>query len=239
MRRLLYALCLLCAATLPGIASAQSHPVDSEQTARINHLAQRLAGRDTLPDETSESPLPSKTARPLGLPTAASGPAAARGSGAFEVGSGWILSTLGALGTVIGLVLALRWIYGRMGGQVASPSSPIIEVLSRTSIAPRQHVLLLRVGSRVLVVADGAGTLRTLAQIDDADEVADLLGAVTVAKPNSLTGGFNQLLGRLGRDYDAVEQGHDDQEVHVDSAREAVTGVLSRIKQLRERGDTA
>jgi flagellar protein FliO/FliZ len=156
------------------------------------------------------------------------------GGGAGGTGAGWILQTITALGVVIGLILLLRWAYAKLTGQVAATSSsPVMEVLSRTTLAPRNQVLLVRLGQRILVVGDSPAGLRTLANVDDAEEVASLLAAVSAAKPNSITGGFSQLLSRFNGDYESQvvdTEGGDDGEHHVDRARSSIGGLLSRIR---------
>ncbi len=256
MRRPLDTLCLLAAACIAaGVACAEpstptpprSASLPEDAATRISHITQRLAQRDAAPRPAEpQAPAEPKAAapeqaRPLGAPSSTSqrllGPRSDADPGA---GSGWFMSTLVSLGVVIGLILALRWFYARLGGRViASPSSPVVEVLSRTSVAPRNHVLLLRVGGRVLVVSDAGSGMRTLSEIEEPDEVADLLAAVAAAKTSSITGGFNQLLSRFGRDYESGQEGADDHEARVDATRDAVTGVLSRIKLLTERGGAA
>jgi len=60
----------------------------------------------------------------------------------------------------------------------SAPQGGIVEVLSRTTVAPRSHVVLMRVGTRILVVSDSPAGMRTLASVEDAEEVAELLGAI-------------------------------------------------------------
>jgi len=149
-------------------------------------------------------------------------------------GGSWILQTITALGVVIGLILLLRTIWSRLTGQtVAAMHSPVVEVLSRTSIAPRNHVLLVRIGQRILVVGDSPAGLRTLANVDDPEEVASLLTAVSAARPNSISQNFAQLLQRFNGDYESqtIEtEGGDSQEHRVDLARSTVSGLLARIR---------
>ena len=146
------------------------------------------------------------------------------------------MSTAGALGLVIGLVLGARWVVVKFTGRPLTASSTAVELLSRTAVAPKSHVLLVRVGRRVLVVGDAGGALRPLGEIDDADEVADLLGAVTASRPGSVTQSFGGLLDRFNRDQDASElrrtEGTDDSEQHTGAARDALSGLKSRLKNL-------
>ncbi|MEM9414075.1 MAG: flagellar biosynthetic protein FliO [Planctomycetota bacterium] len=151
------------------------------------------------------------------------------------MGSGWLMNTLGALGLVIALIFVVRWVAKRwgVGGGVRVTSSPIVEVLSRTTVAPRNHVVLLRVGSRILVVNDGASGMRTLATVDDPDEVAGLLQSVQAAADSSMSNSFGKVMSKLSSQWssadDAEELGGDDSEVVVDRARGALAGLRDRL----------
>ena len=167
-------------------------------------------------------------------------------------GGSWIFDTVTALGVVIGLILLLRWGYLKLSGQPSATrtASSVVEVLSRTTVAPRNHVLLLRVGHRILIVGDSGSGMRTLANIDDEQEVADLLASITAAQSNSVTKNFSQLLGRFGAAHDQVDpndpnaaahwaahddDGGDDAEHVFDRARHNVSGLTSRIRTLTDK----
>ncbi len=153
-------------------------------------------------------------------------------------GKSWLMQTLIALGIVVGLALGVRFIYARMGGKVAAHSSPVVEVLSRTTVAPHSHVMLLRVGSRVLVVSDSSAGMRTLANVDDAEEVADILGAVSATKNNSITRGFSQLLHRFGEEHedDEVAALTGEQPASVHKVRDSMSSLLSRVRSMGREG---
>lgn len=152
--------------------------------------------------------------------------------------SSWVLKTLTALGLIIGLILLLRWVWARMGGRVVASQSAAVEVLARTAVAPKNHVLLLRVGQRLLVVGDSSAGLRTLSQIDDPEEVADLLTAVTSQKDQSISKNFTQLLSRFNGDYDKprlADEGGDNSEVLFDRTRDGISGLAARIRNVAQR----
>lgn len=156
-------------------------------------------------------------------------------TGSNSLGDGWLLSTLAALGVVIALVFAIRWLL-RRGGVVstAMPQGGAVEVLSRTTVAPRSHVVLMRVGMRILVVSDSPAGMRTLASVHDADEVAELLGAIESAKPTSMGQSFGSVMKKLSGQW----SGEDDTSVDViDSsagepapAIDQAQGALSRVR---------
>jgi len=157
-------------------------------------------------------------------------------------GLGWAWTTCGALALVIGLIFLCRNLLARVTGQPSGAAwRGAVESLGRVPVGPRQHVLLLKVGSRVLVVANTGGEMRTLATVDDPEEVADLLTKITASKPQSASAGFSQLLARFNSQYDPVddpETGRDVSEYGVDRARDQLTSLLSRVRRagIREGG---
>jgi flagellar biogenesis protein FliO len=149
--------------------------------------------------------------------------------------SAWLLNTLAALGAVIGLMLVLRAVVMRAVGKNAGTSrSPAVEVLSRSVVAPRSNVLLLRVGRRILVVGETPSGLRTLSDVSDPEEVASLLTLIEAAKPNSVTQTFAQALGQLNSEYTPeqrlIDEGGDENEHRIDRARDGVSGLLSKLR---------
>ena len=63
---------------------------------------------------------------------------------------------------------------------------------------------MLRVGRRLLVVADGGGQMNTLSEITDADEVAALLGQLAGRSGRAK---FGSVFGKMRRSYEADEDG--------------------------------
>ena len=53
-----------------------------------------------------------------------------------------------------------------------------VQLLSRTVLSPKQHVMLLRVGRRLVVIGDSGGQMSALSEITDPDEVAALVGQI-------------------------------------------------------------
>ena len=155
----------------------------------------------------------------------------------------WIPSTLGALGGVIGLIFLLRAMLRRLLGQTGSGGDRSwLEVLGRLNVAPRSQILLIRLGPRLLVVGQSAGTLSCLANIDDPEEVAGLLAAISSSRPHSATEAFDGLVGRFNREYPdherLVEEGDDAGEFKVDRARNGISHLLARVRHMGRTGGT-
>jgi flagellar biogenesis protein FliO len=150
---------------------------------------------------------------------------------------GYVRSTLTALGIVIGLVLLLRWGLSRFGGMRIAKPSPVVEVLSRTTVAPRNHVLLLRVGQRVLVVGDSSAGLRTLADVDDPDEVAVLLQSVTAERGDGVTRTFQNILDHEDQQHADLQAGIDSDDPLIGQTRSSLSVLAGRFRLAGRGGD--
>ncbi|GEM_PF-3517967 len=162
--------------------------------------------------------------------------------GEFNDSGSWILNTITALGVVIGLIIAMRLILNKISGRaVLGGRTGVVEVLSRTSISPRNQVMLLRLGQRIIVVSEGPNGVRTLANLDDPNEVAGLLTHINSSKPGSITQSFNQQLSRADTQMDdpagfTAEHGADEDEHLVDKTRNELSNLLSRIRSMSKGG---
>lgn len=221
--------------------SAATAPIDTDQ-ASAPAVAPKVADEDAQASAEEEKPLPPKELLLLGT---SDGGLFGRDSGAQrdtkQMGDGWLFSTLAALGVVLALVFGLRWLLRRGGIVTASvPQGSVVEVLSRTTIAPRSHVILMRVGQRILVVNDSSNGMRTLSTIDDPEELADLLGAVDAARPSSMTKSFSGVMGKLSNHWSATEAEldsdpaveHLEDGVTMDRTRGALSSVRGRLAAL-------
>lgn len=147
-----------------------------------------------------------------------------------------------ALVLVIGLILMIRLAIGRFNGRMgpaARRSNPAIEVLSRIAIAPRNHLLLVRIGQRLLVLGDSPNGLSSLANLDNPEEVAAILLQVASAKSHSATAQFQQMLSKMSGQYqadrpdnDPTDTGGDDREADIDHARSELASLSTKLQQM-------
>lgn len=178
------------------------------------------------PSQGQALPPPSGRSSPLGP-----GPSSPR-DGQNTTDGNWWMSTGLALAGVLALIFTLRSAFARWTGRTPTLSRSVaVEVLARVPVAPRNHVLLLRLGHRILVVGDSPAGLRTLANVKDAEEVATILSAISAGKPGSVSESFRQLVNRFDDEHDsAATQGGDEEEFHIDNARDRVSGLLARVR---------
>ncbi len=147
-----------------------------------------------------------------------------------------------ALAIVIGIIFALRWVAQRFAlvPNVGKPGRGV-RLLSRTILSPKQQVLLLHVGKRVVVVGDaGAAGMRALCEITDPDEVAALIGDAKSAEvatqgPKS----FGNLFRRASEPFagDEVEPPALAPPGHGEPMSSDVVGLLDKVRGLRQEFD--
>ena len=125
---------------------------------------------------TQERALPSSESLPLGPPPAGHDEDAAGPSG-FSLELGEFLRVGAALAGVVALLFVLRMLLRRMGGLPDSRRpSGVVQIHGRYPVARGQQVVLLQVGRRLLVTHQSGGGMRTLSEITEPDEVAQVLG---------------------------------------------------------------
>ena len=109
-----------------------------------------------------------------------------------------VATSAAALIFVVGIFLLIAWFMKRsaMGGVRALPSEAF-EVLGRSSFNTQQTVQLVRVGNRLLLVASSTEGVRTLTEIDDADEVERLSMLCLAGSETSATQEFQDAFEEL------------------------------------------
>lgn len=107
-----------------------------------------------------------------------------------------------SLGLVVAVILALRWGGVRVfGGAGAVKTSQVMQVVSRSIISPKQQLILVQVGRRLVMVGNSGAQLTPLAEITDADEVAELLGQARRDKNDTIGKTFGSWMRKAGMNF--------------------------------------
>jgi flagellar biosynthetic protein FliO len=210
------------AAAGAGVSSAQS--------------TQPTAAAATAPTAAGESLIRRSAATTT---TASAGAANSIGGSAARVA--------GSLAVVLTLIVLMYWaakrllpqsaLAGRSGG-----GGGAIHVLARTHLSPKQKILIVQVGRRVLVVGDGGGgQLNTLCEIDDADEAAALIGQIQGERGESGGRSFASMFGSAKENLRATNKSsppdvcaEDDE---VESARQQLDGLMQQVRGITRQID--
>jgi flagellar biogenesis protein FliO len=120
--------------------------------------------------------------------------------GAFDV-TRVMLATVG----VIALIFLMRAVVRKIFPSTAAHrGTNAVKVLSRTTISPRQHLLVVQFGKRLLLVGDTGTSLNSLCEIADADEAANVV-AQAREESISVARRFDSLFGRARKEFDPAQ----------------------------------
>jgi len=164
--------------------------------------------------------------------------------------AGWARLVL-SLAIVLGLIFALRPVVRRiMGAAAPNRTSRAIQVVSMHPIAPRQQLMLVRVGKRLVLVGNSGTAMNALCELTDPDEIASLLGQLSAEKPGTGSRSFGKMLGRAGRREERADPGvsatddetqvGDDAEVlragrePMGATRDELSGLMEKVRRLSE-----
>lgn len=163
--------------------------------------------------------------------------AAHRRSSPFDSkGTPWYRSGLVSTVIVLGVVwlayrAARRWI---PGSKVSD--SGFMQVIARTTLTPKQHVALVRLGRRFVMVGVSPDRIDRLCVIDDAPEVSELLVRLNGAS-GSQSPGFDDELMREVSGYESdSDAGSDELAPSEDSnveRRAPLRDLLTRLRSLQ------
>jgi flagellar biosynthetic protein FliO len=228
-----------CGAFARGESAALPPPVSAAVTANVP------------PDgATSEAPRLSTPSSALGEQPIRATPSQDVGSAAATTAAGSqgmdYPRVLAALGIVIALILVLRW-FGKYFFPTAPSrgSSRAVEVISRSPLSPKQQIVLIRVGRRLVVVGDSGSQMNPLCEISDPDEIAALVGQLRDEKTSPTTRAFGAMFGKSRQQFDrsaedlpAEEQPapltEADEDQPITSARDELNGLRDRVRMLAQ-----
>jgi flagellar biogenesis protein FliO len=150
---------------------------------------------------------------------------------------------LGALAAVLGLIFLLRWcsrfLFTTAVGRRASRA---VEVLARAPVSPKQQIMLIRVGRRVIVVGDSGAQMNSLCEVSDPDEVAALVGQLQDERLAPAARAFGAMFGRSRRPFESSDESatdatlidEPDETQTVASARDEISGLRDRVRLLAQ-----
>jgi flagellar biogenesis protein FliO len=107
-----------------------------------------------------------------------------------------------ALGGVVALIFILRVFIRRIvPGAVAHRASSTVKILGRCPVSPKQNILVVQFGKRLVLVGDSGASLNPLCEVSDSDEVASII-AQNTEETISVARRFESLFGRARKDFD-------------------------------------
>lgn len=216
--------------------------MDGRATTRHRVFAAIIAAICCAASAAAQSPVGPTTAesRPLGAPSSVeSMPIGGGSEGNTGTLGGWLragASLALVVGLIGGLAVATRRVSTRAGlagalGAGGRAPSGVLEVLGRYPVARGQTLVLLKLDRRVLLLSQQAGAgFRTLTEITEPEEVAELLVRTSREEERSAAEKFRGLLQRFDHE-------HGSRDVSPSNRSTASGGASSRRVELGPDGD--
>lgn len=175
----------------PAVTSANYYQAPPQQGGTVQTASHV---EPTLHTELASQAEPARKRLPSPTSTDKKAKAAASSS------SGWksLVSAVSGLLFVIAIFVGFAYLT-RRAWQPASGTLPkqVFEVLGRSSYAPRQQVVLMKFGNKVLLVNHELGNVQTLSEIEAEEEVERIVAACEQNSPSSLSANFGNVLSQV------------------------------------------
>lgn len=143
-------------------------------------------------DATKDTPIPSRRATAATQATSAGGRTTGGASDPLD------FSRMGiALVIVLGAMYVTHLVWKRLGMPgSANRNAGALHIVSRLNLSPKQQLILVRVGRRVVLVGNSGTQMTSLCEIGDPEEAASLLGLAATERSDSISSeSFNAVLG--------------------------------------------
>jgi len=112
--------------------------------------------------------------------------------------AGSIVTVISSLAIVLGLFGVFIWFSRRGLSRGITPlSNEVVEALGRMPLTARQHLHLLRVANKLLLVVVSPDGAKTLTEITEPDEVLRICALCEQSKSSSVTSSFREIFSHL------------------------------------------
>ncbi len=138
-----------------------------------------------------------------------------------------------ALGIVLVAIFISHQVWKRMGMPgAAGRASGTLQVVSRLNITPKQQIMLVRVGRRLVLIGNSGGQMNSLCEIGDPEEAAALLGQTAVEREGSVSTSFKAVLGGEEKHFEdpAETMEQEEEDPAVATTREEIHGLMEKVK---------
>lgn len=148
-----------------------------------------------------------------------------------------------ALALVLGAIYVSNRVWKRLGMPgLGNKASGSLQVVSRLAISPKQQILLIRVGRRLVLVGNSGGQMNPLTEIVDPEETAGIIGQVAVEQHESSTATFNEVLGGEEKQFDPAvhvdvppgEAAQAEDDPSLMTTREELQGLMEKVRGLSQ-----
>jgi flagellar biogenesis protein FliO len=139
-------------------------------------LAPMPAAGQSAPSQPASQPTSQPASRPAGVEDA---PIGGRGAGPSWQAAEGTARTVLALAIVAGLIVLARVLLRRgWRGQARNQAAGALEIVARIPAGPRQQLLLIRLGDRLVLAGQSAGGFERLGEVVEGEQVERIVSAL-------------------------------------------------------------
>lgn len=109
----------------------------------------------------------------------------------------------------------------------------VLEVVARLSLSPKQTLVLVKMGRRLVLLGTTADGITALSEVADPDQVASLLGQAASEESTAMAEAFSQSIERESLVYEDTDLDEPD------STPSDVRGLLDKVRQMTRVRDVA
>ena len=149
----------------------------------------------------------------------------------------WYRSSIVSLAIVLIVIGGVYWLLRRWVPSIRASESGALRIVARTSVTPKQTVLLLQVGRRFVLAGASADRFDLLSEIRDPEEVAELL-VRTHAGGQHAAGVFDKQLNKELGAYEVSLEDVPHKETEPTRTRSGslqLAGLLDRLRSLHSK----
>ncbi len=116
-------------------------------------------------------------------------------------GTGSLFGVISSLVIVVGLFFMMAWLFRKTMPRAAQAlPSEVLETLGRSPLTQRDHMHLIRVGNKLVLVSVSQAGVQPLTEITDPDEVERLSAIASTTQAGSVTETFRDMLTQIGKE---------------------------------------
>lgn len=154
-----------------------------------------------------------------------------RNTGRFSV-----VSELWPLLAVLAVIGAAAMVIKKyMPSQKFAVGSDVLRIVARTPIGPKQQLMLVKLGRRLVLLGLSPERINALTTVEDADQVALLLGEAASGRPDSMAQAFATSMNQESAAYGVDVADVSDEDV-TESTRGHVQGLLQKVRKMAGKG---
>lgn len=106
-------------------------------------------------------------------------------------GKSGLLADLFPLLAVLVLIAGIVFILKKyMPARRLLAGSDVLQIVARTHVSPKQQLMLVKLGRKMVMIGVSPDRIQTLAVVDDPDQVAALMGEIAAGSPRSMSRAF-------------------------------------------------